>query len=98
MAPYEVNQVLVDSLVYASLFLDLVGELPGIGSSHYGWVYCYHLAALGLIGCPLLDGGDILYALLQQLPIAVQLLLSLVKVAAVGRESSLVLRDDSVTG
>jgi hypothetical protein len=35
-------------------------------------------------------------ALLQQLPIAVQLLLGLVEVASVGREGGLVVRNDGV--
>jgi hypothetical protein len=37
-------------------------------------------------------------ALLQQLPIAVQLLLGLVEVAAVGRERGLLVGDDCVAG
>lgn len=43
---------------------------------------------------PFLPGRDILQALLQKLPVVVQLLLSLVEIASIGGEGSLLESDD----
>ena len=96
VSPYEVDQVLVDGLVLAALLLDLVGKLAGVCCSDNARVYTNDLASLSLVCGPLLDGRYILYALLQQLPVAVQLLLGLVEVASVGREGGLVVGDDCI--
>ena len=95
-APYQIHQVLVDGLVLAALFLDLLSKFTGVRRGDNTRIDADNLASLSLIGSPLLDRGHVLDALLQQLPIAVQLLLGLVEVASVGREGSLVVRDDGV--
>ena len=97
-APDQVDQILVDGPVLAALLLDLLGELARIGSRDDARVHADDLAALDLVGGPFLYGGHVLDALLQQLPVAVQLLLGLVEVAAVGRERRLVVGDDGVSG
>lgn len=95
-APYQIDQVLVDSLVLAALFLDLVREFTGVCCRDHARIDANNLASLRLVCSPFLDGGHVLYALLQQLPVAVQLLLGLVKVASVGREGCLVMGNDCI--
>jgi hypothetical protein len=96
VSPHKVDQVLIDGFVLAALLLDLVGKFASVSRSDDTGVYTDDLAALRLVCSPLLDGRYILYALLQQLPVAVELLLGLVEVASVGGEGGLVVRDDCI--
>jgi hypothetical protein len=96
VSPHKINQVLANGFVFAALLLDLFSEFASIRRSNDAGVYADDLASLGLICCPLLDGGYVLYALLQQLPVAIQLLLGLVEVASVGGEGSLLVGDDCI--
>jgi hypothetical protein len=96
--PYQIDEILVDGLVLAALLLDLVGELARIGGRDDTGIHADDLAALRLVGSPFLYCRHILDALLQQLPVAVQLLLGLVEVASIGRKRGLLVRDDCVAG
>lgn len=71
LSPHKIDEVLIDGFVLATLFLDLLSKLPRIGCRDHARVYPYDFAAVDLVYGPLLYGGYILYALLQQLPIAV---------------------------
>jgi hypothetical protein len=83
--PYCVHKVLVDRFVFTALLLDLISELPCIACCHYAGVNGNDFASLHAVYSPFLDSRYILNALLEQLPVAVQLLLSLVEVSSVGR-------------
>lgn len=96
LAPHHIYQVLVDGFVLAALFLDLVGELAGIRRRHDAWIHAHRLPAGDLVRGPFLDRGDVLEALLEELPVAVELLLGLVEVAAVGGEGGLLMGDDGI--
>jgi hypothetical protein len=96
--PNQIDEILVDGFVLAALLLDLVGELARIGGRDDTGIHADDLAALRLVGGPFLYRRHVLDALLQQLPIAVQLLLGLVEVAAIGRERGLLVGDDCVAG
>ena len=94
--PYRIDEVLIDRLVFTTLLLDLLGQLPGVGACYYAGIHSDDLASLDSVHCPFLDGWDVLDTLLQQLPVAVQLLLSLVEVATIGGQGSLVVRNHCV--
>jgi hypothetical protein len=95
-APDQIDQVLVDGLVLATLLLNLLSQLARIGCRDDARIDADNLAALDLVGGPFLDGGHVLDALLQELPVAVELLLGLVEVAPVGGKGGLLVRDDGI--
>jgi hypothetical protein len=95
--PHQVYQVVVDGFVLAALLLDLLSKFASVCCSDYARIYTDDFAPFSLICGPLLDGRYILYALLQELPIAVQLLLGLVEVASVGGEGGFLVRNDCIS-
>lgn len=97
VAPHQVYQVVVDGFVLAALLLDLLSEFASVRCGDYAWIDTNDLAPFSLVCGPLLDGRYILYALLQELPIAVQLLLGLVEVASIGGEGGFLVRNDCIS-
>jgi hypothetical protein len=62
-----------------------------------GWVDTNSLATLGLFRCPFLPAGNALNAALEKLPVAVQLLRSLVEITAIGGQGSFAQGNDRST-
>jgi len=93
--PDQVDQILRHRLqASAPVLLDALVQLLCNRAGDKSWVEADSFAPGRLIGCPLLPGGNILKALLQQRPVTIQLLGSLVEIPAIGCQSGLVLCDD----
>lgn len=93
--PYSIDQVGGDGHeVFTATLLNLFGELLSRRAGEERRVDTNHLATCRLGGRPFLPGRHILDALLQQLPVVVQLLGSLVEIPAVRRKDSLIEGDN----